>query len=400
MLSHFYHGFHLAHSKKINSVTSNNNLRVGIYIGCSKDDPENIEKQLIAWGNYLEEYDVDLYGAASPPDSVKEYYNYLEMSGENSTQPLYKIFSSFKHTIQYITARNPDVVIQIWDYPSHAPGVCLAADIKNTASIVRYSGDHLAEYRFFRGLKKGLAFGLNNVLGSIPFRLADGVITLGPYGKTEIKKRISAQNSIKMIPPATGIEERFIPPKNKNQIRNDLDLPTNKQIVLYVGRITEKKGIPFLQKVIDEFSKDDEIMFVLVGDGEYASQIKKSSPPELVRFSGYVPYHNIHRYFQAANVYVHPSKYEGIPQTILEALNCDVPVVARKAGDIEYIIEDIVETPYQMAEKISNRGYELEWKNKHEFSEKVQRQKLKELLIEVSEKSGGKDSFTSYSKDI
>jgi glycosyltransferase involved in cell wall biosynthesis len=372
-------------TKMPDRITSH--MKIGIYLGCSSDNPENIEKQLIAWGKYLNGHDIELFGSADFLDSLKEYYTYIRTKGGRSNHPSHKLILAFKQTCEYIDRRSPDTIIQIWDYPTHAPGVSIASKIKKTPSIVRYSGDHFSEYKFFEGVKKCLAFGLNNIVGYIPLVFADGVITLGPYGKREVTRRQFKRNYIEIIPPATGMEERFSPPSNKTRVQSNLGLPTNKQIVLYVGRITRRKGIPFLQNVIDEFHEDDNIVFVLVGKGECRSELKEMYSSELVQLPGYIAYSKIHQYFQSADVYVHPSKYEGIPQTILEALNCNVPIIAREAGDISYILDHTVRSPKQMGDIISAKSYNLQWKNKSEFTEEKQSERLNRLLEKVKNKN-------------
>ena len=357
-------------------------MRIGIYLGCNSDNLENIEKQLIAWGKYLDDHELEGFGSVDTPNSIDEYYEYHTMVENNPTNPISKIHTAFRQTREYIYTRGPDVVIQIWCYPTHGPGVSMAAKSANTTSVVRFSGDHFSEFKAFSGINRGLAYCLHNLCGVIPLRVADGVITLGPYGKAEVVSRGANTNHVQILPPATGLESRFVPPDDKTHIRRKLDLPMNNQIILYVGRISTRKGIPFLLKAVDEFSDSSNKTLVLVGKGEYKSKIRNSYSREVIRVPGYVPYQDIHQYYQSADVYAHPSKYEGIPLTILEALNCEIPIVARDAGDIGYVINDIVDSPAEMATMITNRQYEFVWKNEDKFSDQFQRDTLREFLTE------------------
>jgi glycosyltransferase involved in cell wall biosynthesis len=357
-------------------------MKVGIYLGCRSDNPENIEKQLIAWSEYLDTYQLEGFGSAPIPESVADSIDHFDTTPRDPTNPVEKIFTALEQTREYIDNRNPDVVIQIWCYPTHAPGVTLAGRYMRTPTIVRFSGDHFQEYRSFNGFRKCLAFGLGNLIGRIPLRLAAKVITLGPYGKREVTSRGVPNSKVKILPPATGRESRFSPPIDKSQVRSKLSLPVDEQVILYVGRLSQRKGMPFLESVIDEFNESDETTFVLVGDGDFKQKFENRYPRKLVQMPGYIPYQLVHEYFQSADIYVHPSSFEGIPQTILEAMNCGVPVIARDAGDIGFILEDVITTPYEMADKIRRQNYSLRWKNKNQFTMEFQEKRLQSIITE------------------
>lgn len=358
-------------------------MRIGFYLGCEPDNPENIEKQLLAWGKYLENHKVEAYGSAPIPNSVRNYYDQYKMTERNPSNPISKIYSAFRHTREYIQERDPAVVVQVWCYPTHAPGVSIAASSMGTPSVVRFSGDHFREYRAFAGIERGLAYALHNIIGRIPLRLSERVITLGPSGRKEVVNRGANSANVDILPPAAGLENRFSPPTNKKSIRRDLGLPEKNRIILYVGRLSKRKGMPFLLDVIDTLSDDGDITFILVGSGEYRDKIKEEYPRSLVRTPGKIPYQEIHKYFRSADIYVHPSEYEGIPLTILEALSCEVPVIARKAGDIAYVINTVVDTPSDMAKLISDGQSSVEWKNKKKFSSNFQKETLQRIIESV-----------------
>jgi glycosyltransferase involved in cell wall biosynthesis len=356
-----------------------NNMNIGIYLGCNYDNPENIEKQLIAWGEFLDGHHLEAFGSAKLPNSVSDSFEYYKTKRWDPENPLLKIYTALRQTYEYIQNKNPDIVIQIWCYPTHGPGVALAARSTKTPSVVRFSGDHFQEFQAFSGMEWGLAYGLHNVIGRIPLQIADKVIVLGPYGKRQVSKRGSDPKDIVILPPAAKLESRFSPPVKTESIRKDLDLPINKKIALYVGRLSKRKGMPFLLDVIDTLS-DDEFCFVLVGSGEFRDEIRNKYPQSLVRTPGKVPYQEIHRYYQSADVYIHPSKYEGIPLTTLEALSCNIPVVARNAGDIGFVIDSVVDTPRDMVQLISNGLPKVEWENSDKFSNEYQKKTLIRIL--------------------
>jgi glycosyltransferase involved in cell wall biosynthesis len=74
-----------------------------------------------------------------------------------------------------------------------------------------------------------------------------------------------------------------------------------------------------------------ELLFIALGEDGPPEKIGKAD----LRF---VPYQNdleaVARYYQAADVYLHPAKVDTFPNTVLEALACGTPVVATAVGGI------------------------------------------------------------------
>lgn len=122
------------------------------------------------------------------------------------------------------------------------------------------------------------------------------------------------------------------------------------------------------------------MLFVLAGEGPYHDEFASKFSDDLVKLAGYVPHEEIHRYYKAADVYVHPSPYEGIPLVLLEAMNCGVPAISRPAGDIGFLTPNIVETPAAMAAMILVRDWTEEWLNKEYFTTQYQERALNELV--------------------
>jgi glycosyltransferase involved in cell wall biosynthesis len=358
-------------------------VKIGIYLGSSSENPQNIEKELIAWGKSLNNHQTELFGSTQVPESVEEYFEYYQASTGKYQNPISKIRLAFKQTREYIQNADPDILIQFWCYPTHGPGLTAAAKVSGTTSIARFPGDHFGEYDVFAGHNRILAYGLHNIIGRFPLHLADKIITLGPHGSDEVTRRGADYDDVHILPPAAGVEERFSPTTNKERVRKKLGIPVEDRVFLYVGRLSMRKGMVFLQDIIEELQVGENISFVLVGSGEYQQKFKQVSQEVNIITPGYVDYQDIHEYYKAADVYVHPSPYEGIPLSILEALNCELPVVARNAGDIPFVIENVVDSPTEMADILNSSNYRVHWKNKRMFSHEYHTQKIKSIIEEV-----------------
>ena len=283
--------------------------------------------------------------------------------------------------------RSPDVLFQIWEFQTHGTGLSLAGQQANVPVITRFVSDVFNEYHGHSDVKKAGIFLLDNVLGQIPMRLSDAMIVFGPYGASQAKSHGMNPDDIVTIPPPGELAEKFSPPDDKATLRRELDLPMDRDIALFVGRLSQLKGMDFLIKVIERVVSERNVQFVLVGSGPYREKLAERFSEDVARLPGYVPHEEIHRYYKAADVYVHPSPYEGIPLVLLEAMNCGVPVIARSAGDIAFLTPNIAETPTEMAATILTQDWSDEWLNKEYFTIRYQSETLDDLVRSIGHSS-------------
>lgn len=136
----------------------------------------------------------------------------------------------------------------------------------------------------------------------------------------------------------------------------------------------------YLTEVIERVASERDFLFMLTGVGPCRERLADRFSDDVVRLAGYVPHEEIHRYYKAADMYVHPSPYEGIPLVLLEAMNCGVPVVSRPAGDIAFLTPNIAETPTEMAATLLEQDWSDEWLNEEYFTPRYQSDALTNLV--------------------
>ena len=112
------------------------------------------------------------------------------------------------------------------------------------------------------------------------------------------------------------------------------DLEGRKRI-LFVGEVTNRKGIPTLIKSIPLLIKKvlkEEAVFVIVGSGENLSDAralaKDLDVESHVVFTGRLPFVELMQAYRSADLFVLPSLSEGLPTSILEAMYFGLPVVS------------------------------------------------------------------------
>jgi glycosyltransferase involved in cell wall biosynthesis len=113
---------------------------------------------------------------------------------------------------------------------------------------------------------------------------------------------------------------------------------------LFVGRYQRQKNLFFLLKHLQRLADQTDIPFQLdmVGDGPLKRQLQEYSSTLPVGSSiiwhGWCPQEQLRMHYQSADCLLNPSLYEGMPNVLLEAMACGLPVIASDvAGNREVV---------------------------------------------------------------
>lgn len=130
---------------------------------------------------------------------------------------------------------------------------------------------------------------------------------------------------------------------NKFEIKKKLRERNN--LVGYIGRLSEEKGVLNFVKAIPEVLKErDDIEFLIGGDGQLRDEIEKyineKNLNDKIKLAGWIPHGNLPDYLNELKLVVLPSFTEGLPNVMLEAMACGTPVLATPVGAIPDVITD------------------------------------------------------------
>lgn len=127
-----------------------------------------------------------------------------------------------------------------------------------------------------------------------------------------------------------------------SSFKEELEIPENSRVIGKVAVFRNQKRLwLWVEVAIRILKKNPEVHFLLVGDGEWRGrledQILKSGYTKNFHLVGVqkevIPYLNI------MDIYLSSSEFEGLPIAMLEAMACEVPVVATRAGGIGEVIQ-------------------------------------------------------------
>lgn len=110
-------------------------------------------------------------------------------------------------------------------------------------------------------------------------------------------------------------------------------MPLQGQVVLLAGSNFQRKGLGVLLRAAPHvLATVPDARFVIVGSSPDAALMRRLcrelGVEHCVQFVGQVDYQTLYRYYRSAAVYAMPSVLEAFGIPYLEAMHCDVPVVA------------------------------------------------------------------------
>lgn len=137
----------------------------------------------------------------------------------------------------------------------------------------------------------------------------------------------------------------FVSPQDKSRIREQLGWPADSIMAIYVGGLVETKGLQELAAAAEPLlKKHAQFRLVCVGDGPSRDRLLSLRDhvgrAGAVTLPGRVAPHQVPLYLQGSDFLVLPSYSEGMPQAVLEAMNCGLPVVATQVGGVPEAVID------------------------------------------------------------
>ena len=178
--------------------------------------------------------------------------------------------------------------------------------------------------------------------------------------KTELIGHGINENKISVIP--NGIDMSQFTLKDKTESRKILNHNPKHPHFLYVGRLSEEKGILTLLHAINLLKQQDiRVDLTLLGEGpdypELLTETKKLMIEDQISFKGKVDHSKVSLWMGATDFFCLPSLREGCPNVILEALGCGRPIIASRVGAIPDVVNEksgILFTPKDVNELAQN----------------------------------------------
>jgi phosphatidylinositol alpha-1,6-mannosyltransferase len=153
-------------------------------------------------------------------------------------------------------------------------------------------------------------------------RRADAMIALNDRVRDWLARSSPYPERLHILP--NGIDTaRFRPAsaEERKQARLELELASDRRLVVFVGRFVQKKGLDCLLQI-----PDGTFDVLMCGSGEFPAAPR----PAGVHVVRNLPHESMPDVYRAGDVLVLPSCGEGFPLSVMEAMACGLPVVAAR----------------------------------------------------------------------
>lgn len=227
----------------------------------------------------------------------------------------------------------PDVVICVIPTLFSAPIAWLTARLSGTKCWL-----HIQDFELDAGLNLGILPG-----GKLIFALAraferfiltrfDRVSTISENMLAlAIKKGVSKEKT--WLFPNWVDTYQIFPMQGENPLRQELDIPGNKKVILYHGNLGRKQGLEILIEAAVRLQDQLEILFLICGEGAARAELEgKARDMQNIRFINLQPTEKLNQLVNLADVHVLPQRAGAadlvMPSKLTTMLASGKPVLA------------------------------------------------------------------------
>ena len=196
-------------------------------------------------------------------------------------------------------------------------------------------------FHFFKGNNPFKNFVFRNI-EKIAAKYTNVLITINNEDYIAAKKfKLKKSGTVEYVPGVGfDIDKINIIKENKIQLCEELNIPKDAILILSVGELNANKNHKIVIEILPELPNN--VHYLMCGDGQLKEQherlAKKLHVSDRLHFLGYRK--DVIKIMKSCDIFVFPSKREGLSVALMEAMACGLPCVVSKIRGNEDLIEN------------------------------------------------------------
>ncbi|GAA2611239.1 glycogen synthase [Actinoplanes durhamensis] len=208
----------------------------------------------------------------------------------------------------------------------------------------------LEPLRPWKAEQLGGGYALSSFCERVAIENADAIIAVSGGMRRDVLTAYPTVNPDKVQVVYNGIDTSQYTPDTGTDVIERLGIDLNRPSVVFVGRITRQKGLPYLMRACHDLPPETQIVLLagapdtpeIAAEVEgLASRLRGARDPQgVIWVQEMLPKHEVVQVLTHATVFVCPSIYEPMGIVNLEAMACETAVVATATGGIPEVVAD------------------------------------------------------------
>ena len=175
----------------------------------------------------------------------------------------------------------------------------------------------------------------------IAARLTEAIVSVSdPLHRILVAQCLVSPRRILRIDNGVPVEKYLRDVNLRREVRNELAIRDDALVIGTAGRLQHLKGFDVLLTALREASFSRPVSVVLAGDGEDRSILEELAAQSAVPIQLLGERRDIPRLMQAYDIFVLPSRSEGLPMALLEGMASGLGIVATAVGEMPKVLQD------------------------------------------------------------
>ena len=206
----------------------------------------------------------------------------------------------------------------------------------------------LEPMRPWKAEQLGGGYRLSSWVEKTAYEAADAVIAVSAGMREDILRSYPDVDPDKVKVVHNGIDSQLWQRERDEDVVRRHGVDPDRPSVIFVGRITRQKGLPYLLRAVAELPPEVQLVFLagapdtpeIKAEVEHLIDGLRAERSGVVWVPTMLPRNEVVALLSSATVFVCPSVYEPLGIVNLEAMACELPVVATATGGIPEVVVD------------------------------------------------------------